>query len=200
MAQLQAASGVNRRREFSVQAQRLDPTLAMAYWGEAMTYKQPLWQSEDVASGQAALAKLQANPKVNMAKLKDWELSYIDAAQRLFAANKTQAAREQDYRSAMTALYAQFPNDADGCALAALSELSLLQSSVQVMDDGERTRVAQHVEDLLLIDCLQNYPNHVGALHYMVSFYDDVADAAKASLGRPACTGMGTHALSGDNK
>lgn len=33
----------------------------MAYWGEAMCYKRPLWQTEDLAAAQAVLAKLNAS-------------------------------------------------------------------------------------------------------------------------------------------
>ncbi|PNH12061.1 hypothetical protein TSOC_001087, partial [Tetrabaena socialis] len=43
-----------------IEARTMDPKLGMAYWGEAMCHKQPLWQTEDVAGGQAALARMDA--------------------------------------------------------------------------------------------------------------------------------------------
>src|ERR1700754_3206554 len=40
-------------REAFVEAQKADPGFAMAYWGEAMTFNQPVWQrtSPDLAKG-----------------------------------------------------------------------------------------------------------------------------------------------------
>jgi hypothetical protein len=40
------------------QAQRIDPAFAMAYWGEALSYNQPLWYNEDVGKARAVLARL----------------------------------------------------------------------------------------------------------------------------------------------
>ena len=37
------------------QAQRVDPGFAMAFWGEALSYNQPLWYNEDVAKARAVL-------------------------------------------------------------------------------------------------------------------------------------------------
>ena len=42
-------------------AQKIDPSFAMAYWGEAMSFSQPLWFFEEVDKGRAALAKLGAH-------------------------------------------------------------------------------------------------------------------------------------------
>ena len=43
--------------EAFVAAQQADPSFAMAYWGEAMTFNHPVWNQVDVREGQAALAK-----------------------------------------------------------------------------------------------------------------------------------------------
>ena len=43
-------------------AQKIDPAFAMAYWGEAMSFSQPLWFFEEAEKGRAALAKLGATP------------------------------------------------------------------------------------------------------------------------------------------
>src|SRR3990172_783698 len=39
------------------EAQRLDSTFALAYWGEAMTYTHPVWDQQDTAKARAALAR-----------------------------------------------------------------------------------------------------------------------------------------------
>ena len=36
-------------------AQEIDPSFAMAYWGEAMTFNHPIWMQQDLKSGRAAL-------------------------------------------------------------------------------------------------------------------------------------------------
>ncbi len=38
------------------QAQKADPGFAMAYWGEAMAYNQPLWLNENLDKARATLA------------------------------------------------------------------------------------------------------------------------------------------------
>src|SRR5438552_12329173 len=40
------------------EAQRIDPNFAMAYWGEAMSYNQPLWYNENLEKARTALARL----------------------------------------------------------------------------------------------------------------------------------------------
>src|SRR5512139_47868 len=39
-------------------AQRADPSFALAYWGEAMTYNHPVWMQQDAAAARAVLARL----------------------------------------------------------------------------------------------------------------------------------------------
>src|SRR2546425_12523550 len=39
-------------------AQQADPSFALAYWGEAMSYNHPLWSQVDVDAAKKALAKL----------------------------------------------------------------------------------------------------------------------------------------------
>ena len=40
------------------QAAQLDPNLAMAYWGEAMSYNHPLWAEQDTAAARKTLERL----------------------------------------------------------------------------------------------------------------------------------------------
>src|SRR6185503_14722692 len=45
-------------REAFVEAEKADPSFAMAYWGEAMTFNQPVWQRASPDLAKAALNKL----------------------------------------------------------------------------------------------------------------------------------------------
>src|SRR6185436_7359557 len=40
------------------EAERLDPAFALAYWGEAMCYNQPLWGNENLDKARGALRRL----------------------------------------------------------------------------------------------------------------------------------------------
>ena len=44
------------------EAQKLAPAFAMAYWGEALSYTQPLWYHEDLARAREVLARLGPTP------------------------------------------------------------------------------------------------------------------------------------------
>src|SRR5690606_32090580 len=52
-------------REAFLEAQSADPKMAMAYWGEAMTYNHSLWGKQDYEAGSAAVAKVK-NLRVNL--------------------------------------------------------------------------------------------------------------------------------------
>ena len=58
-------------REAFQEAQKQDPKMPMAYWGEAMTYNHSLWQEQDYEAAAAVLATLDSlelkktQPKLN---------------------------------------------------------------------------------------------------------------------------------------
>ena len=65
---------------------------AMAYWGEAMSFSQPLWFFEEVDKGRAALAKLGATPEARIAKAKTpREQGFLRAVEALFGPGDTAA-------------------------------------------------------------------------------------------------------------
>ena len=73
-------------------AQKADPAFALAYWGEAMSFSQPLWQFEEVDKGKAALAKLGKTPEERIARAKTpREQGFMRAVEALFGAGNTAA-------------------------------------------------------------------------------------------------------------
>src|SRR5882672_12025390 len=67
------------------QAQRADPGFALAYWGEALAYNQPLWYNENVDKARAALARLAPSRDARQARAPTArEKGYLDAVERLF--------------------------------------------------------------------------------------------------------------------
>ncbi|GLC40026.1 hypothetical protein PLESTB_001519300 [Pleodorina starrii] len=154
------------------QARAMDPNFAMAYWGEAMCYKQPLWQTEDLASAQAVLAQLKKSQALRYAS--DREQQYVAAAQTLFAANVSLQDRETQYAVQMRILWDDNQDDPDACALAALAVLGKLQSVGNYAASNAAT-LAQIAENIL-DDCVYFFPNHAGAYHYQAHMYDVAVD------------------------
>src|SRR5262249_57772907 len=67
------------------QAQRIDPGFAMAYWGEALAYDQPLWLNESVDKARAALARLAPTAAARQMKAATArEKGYLEALRRLY--------------------------------------------------------------------------------------------------------------------
>src|ERR1700740_3539905 len=55
------------RCEFQ-KAEELDPSFAMAVWGEALTYNHTLWNEQDTAAARAAMATLGATPEARVTR------------------------------------------------------------------------------------------------------------------------------------
>jgi tetratricopeptide (TPR) repeat protein len=171
-------------------AQQIDPAFAMAYWGEAMCYSQPLWGREDVTAARRTLARLGASPSARAAKAKTLrEREYLAAIERLFADGDARA-RLTAYSDAMKAVAEQHADDLDAHAFYGLSLLALrprgvaihdhsaVQPTVAVVsatDDDFSPRAAEIFERVLARN-----PDHPGALHYLIHAFDDPVNAPKA--------------------
>jgi hypothetical protein len=88
-----------------------DPECAIAYWGAAMTFNHPFWDPPSQADEAAAWALLQKG--LNARKASAREKLYLAAVAALYqdAGAGTKAARDANYRDAMAAVYANYPDD-----------------------------------------------------------------------------------------
>ena len=76
----------NDAREAFIEAQEIDPNMAMAYWGEAMTHNHSLWREQNYEKGIAALDKLNGiNTKSILHSL---EKDFIQAIKILYEPQK----------------------------------------------------------------------------------------------------------------
>jgi len=116
------------------QAQRIDPAFAMAYWGEALSYNQPLWYNEDVGKARAVLARLAPtrlrgqtrSPGLTPIKAPTArENAYLDAVERLFG-DGAKATRNRAYADRMAEITRQFPEDDEAAVLYALALLATI--------------------------------------------------------------------------
>jgi len=152
------------RRAFQA-AERTDPSFAMAYWGEALTYNQTLWGEQDLDAARTALTKLAATPEERAARAGTArERSYMASVEQLYGAgDKTH--RDANYSAALRELARTYPDDLDARSLYALSIMGLTNG---VRNVRNYMRAAAEAEAVYDID-----KRHPGALHYLIHAYDD---------------------------
>ena len=144
-----------------IEAQTIDPTFALAYWGEAMTYNHPIWYETDVDAGRRALAKFSGTVTPR-------ERAYLDAVATLYGGDS--AAAPQRYEAAMEKLARAYPDDVEAQTFWALSILG--SKAREETDARKQIRAAAILESLL-----PSHPDHPGILHYMIHAYDDPVHA-----------------------
>lgn len=152
------------REEFQ-KAQKMAPRFAMAYWGEALTYNEPLWFAQDGDAARAALNRLAPTPPARLAKAPTGrEREYLRAVHVLYGDGEKES-RDFAYAEAMKRLSEKYPGDAEAAAFYALA---LLGTSHQGRDFRIYMRAAARLEELF-----RRNPEHPGVLHYLLHAYDD---------------------------
>jgi tetratricopeptide (TPR) repeat protein len=154
------------------QAQRADPAFAMAYWGEALAYNQPLWFNEDVSKARAALAKLGATASARQARAPtERERLYLDAVEKLYG-DGPKASRDRAYADRMGELSRRFPDDDEAAAFYALALLATIPS-------GGRDQAVSLKAGGIALAILEKNAQHPGAAHYALHAFDDGEHAAR---------------------
>jgi tetratricopeptide (TPR) repeat protein len=155
------------RGEFQ-KAEAIDPSFAMAVWGEALTYNHTLWHEQDTAAARAAMAKLGATPEERIARGRTArEREYLRSLEKLYGPGD-KAERDAAYSTALGDLSRRYPDDLDARALYALSLLGLSPKR----DVRTYMRAAAEAEEVLAVD-----KRHPGALHYLIHAFDDPVHA-----------------------
>lgn len=146
-------------------AQKLDPTFALAYAGEALTYTHPVWNEQDTGSARAALARLSplAAQRRNLARTPR-EQMYMDAVEILYGSG-TKPQRDTLFSAAIERIVAAYPDDDEAKIFFALSLLGLNQSVRDIPDYMRAGAIAE--------DVLRRKPDHPGAAHFVIHAFDD---------------------------
>jgi tetratricopeptide (TPR) repeat protein len=172
-------------------AQRQAPGFAMAYWGEALSYSQPLWYHEDLAKARDALGRLAATRDARAAQAPTArEKGYVDAVERLFGAGD-RSARLQAYADRMRVLVQDFPDDDEARTLYALALLGTIPQA-------ERNLAISLKAGELAAAVFARNPRHPGAAHYMLHAFDDGENnrrALAAARAYAAIAPASSHAL-----
>ena len=148
-----------------------DPACAMAYWGAAMTYNHPFWDPPSATDEAAAWALVQKGIAAQEASRR--EKQYLAAIAALFdgAGASSKQVRDRQYRDAMAAAYAEFPDD-ETRLFYGLSILGAVQ-------EGAGGFEPQAHAAALFEEVHRHQPDHPGVLHYLIHAYDDPVHAAQ---------------------
>src|SRR5216117_675549 len=134
------------------EAQRIDSGLALAYWGEALTYTHPVWNEQDRNAARAALQRLGPTPAARRAKAPTPRVrAYLDAVETLYG-DGSKAERDSAYSLAMERVMTRFPAHPEAKVFSALSMCGLNQG---VRDTTTYLRAAGIVEPVF-----RDNPNH----------------------------------------
>ena len=148
---------------------KADPECAIAYWGAAMTYNHPFWDSptqEDLAAAWAYVEKgLTARAQ------SDRERMYVLAAAALYkdAGAGTKQSRDAAYREQMAATHEKYP-DNETKLFYGLSILGAVREGAKGFEmQGQAVALFEsvHAQDT----------QHPGVLHYLIHAYDDPVHA-----------------------
>ncbi|HEX6159781.1 MAG TPA: hypothetical protein VF111_06420, partial [Thermoanaerobaculia bacterium] len=146
-------------------AQQIDPSFAMAYWGEAMTYTHPIWFQQNAEAARAVLRRLGATAEERAAKAKTQrERDYLRTVEVLYGEG-SKNERDFLFAEAMGDLQARYPDDVDAAAFHALA---ILGTAHQGRDFATYMRAAAILEELF-----PAHRSHPGVLHYLIHSYDD---------------------------
>jgi tetratricopeptide (TPR) repeat protein len=154
-------------------AQRIDPDFALAYWGEALSFSQPLWFFEEPDKARAALARLAPAPPGRAAKAKTpRERAFLSAVEVLWGPGDT-ATRAASYARAMEKVAADNPADDEAQTFYALALLGTLPR-------GDASLPLRQQAGAIAERVFARNPGHPGAAHYILHAYDHVTLAPKA--------------------
>lgn len=148
------------------EAARLDPTCAMAYWGQALVLgpniNLPMTPEDEPKA--YALAQKAVSLK---AKASARERAYIDAVEKRYSGKaEDRSARDQAYAAAMRDLSRRYPSDLDAATLYAEALMDLRPWAYWAPDGKPYAGTS----DLLAVleSVLTRKPLHPGANHYYI--------------------------------
>ena len=146
-------------------AQRIDPDFAMAYWGEALSFNQPLWFFEEPEQGRAVLARLGSTPDARVARGRTpRERGYLRAVEALWGPG-VQMERQTAFRDAMAEVSRAFPDDDEARIFHALGILATLPR-------GDASLPMRREAGALAEGVFRRNPKHPGAAHLVLHAYD----------------------------
>lgn len=166
------------------EAARLDPSLAMAWWGIALAVgpninNPPELKSTGVAAAAIERARLLAEKRATVQ-----ERQYIEALGTRYSADEKPDYDKLAvaYREAMRALVGAHPDDADAAALYAEAIMDLHPWQLWSNDGKPGPDTTELVT--LLENGIRKNPNHIGLLHFYIHAVEGSSDPGEPSTPR----------------
>ncbi len=159
------------------EAARLDPTLAMAYWGQSLVLG-PNINAPMAPEAEPKAYELLQKAIALKGKANARERAYIDAlAARYTGKADDRAAADRAYADAMRKLTEAYPNDLDARTLYAESLMDLRPWGYWTRDGKPFDETKQITATLQHV--IAKHQNHPGALHLWIHLWESV-DAKRA--------------------
>src|SRR5688572_15309789 len=200
-AQLFINQGVNLAYAFNhaeaarafAEAARLDPQLAMAYWGHALVLGPNINATMNAEDEPKALELVQKAVALK-ARASARERAYIEAIAARYTGNPEDRSKANlAFANAMRAVARSFPDDPNAATLFAESMMNLRPWNYWTRD-GVPYEETREVE-ASLSRVLAAHPNHPGALHLWIHLWEptDTPERAEAEADRllPLMPGAG---------
>jgi tetratricopeptide (TPR) repeat protein len=165
------------------EAERLDPNLAIAYWGEALALGPNINAPMDPASEPKALEAIQKAIALKP-KASTREQALIDALKFRYSGKaEDRKANDVAYADAMRKVHLQFPDDDDISMLYVESAMDLRPWGYWTKDGTPYERTSEIVA--LTEKVIARNPQHPGALHLYIHLMEAYqADKAEAAADR----------------
>lgn len=175
------------------EAARIDPSLAMAYWGHALVLGPNINAPMDAADEPKARELIQQALSLK-AGASARERDYIDAlAVRYTGRADDRANADRAFADAMKTLAAKYPDDPDARTIYAEALLDLRPWNYWTPDGKPYAETVEVVTTLESV--IATNPNHPGALHYWIHLWEptDTPERAEAEADRllPLMPGAG---------
>ena len=165
------------RRAFR-EAARLDPNLAMAYWGQALVLG-PNINALMEPNEEPQAYELAQKARSLKSRAGAREQAYIDAlAQRYSGTAPDRAARDTAYADAMRALHQRYPQDPDAAMLYVESVMDLRPWGYFQRDGTPHAGTAEIVS--LTEQVMAKHPRHPAALHMYIHLMEGTGTPEKA--------------------
>ena len=165
------------RRAFR-EAARLDPALAMAYWGQALVLGPNINAPMDPNDEPDAL-KLVQKAKSLMESISEREQALIRALEKRYSGDSGErAANDKAYAEAMRAVHRRFPADPDIAMLYVESVMDLRPWGYWMRDGHPHAGTAEIVG--LTEEVLRRHPAHPAALHMQIHLMEPTTTPERA--------------------
>jgi tetratricopeptide (TPR) repeat protein len=160
------------------EAARLDPSLAMAYWGQALVLGPNINAPMDPNAEPQALELVRKAMSLK-SKASPREQAYIDALAERYSGNAAERqARDRAYAAAMRKLQQAFPDDLDAATLYAESMMDLSPWGYFGRDGQPYEGIGEVVA--LIEKVIEKNPQHPGALHLYIHLIESTDGVDKA--------------------